>query len=182
MTMKWMDKIRSLGVVWAVMVAVVTLAACGRSASTAAAAGGSSADSTPTVAGVVVSATTIAGAGTVLVDGTGFALYTLGSEASGTIQCTETCAAKWPPLLLSDGTTSATAGSGVSASDLGTIARPDAGTQVTYKGLPLYLWVGDESPGQVTGQGVAGFSVAKASGQSSPNPSASSSASSRYGY
>jgi hypothetical protein len=58
-------------------------------------------------------------------------------------------------------------GSGVSASKLGTIARPDGGTQVNYNSLPLYLFLGDQSPGQANGQGVAGFHVVTASGSSS---------------
>jgi predicted lipoprotein with Yx(FWY)xxD motif len=45
---------------------------------------------------------------------------------------------------------------------VGTFTRTDDGTtQVTYKGLPLYFWKGDTKPGDVTGQGIGGFSVAK---------------------
>jgi len=33
---------------------------------------------------------------------------------------------------------------------------------VTYNGHPLYSWTGDYSPGDTTGQGIGGFSIAKA--------------------
>jgi predicted lipoprotein with Yx(FWY)xxD motif len=140
--------------------AVMVLSACGKS--TTPNAGGTSTPPTQ-AASVTVSTASISGAGTVLVDGQGFPLYTLKTEASGTIMCTGSCATAWPPLLLPAGVTAATAGSGVEASKLGTIKRPDGGTQVTYKGLPLYLFASDQS-GQATGDGVAGFSVASVSG------------------
>jgi predicted lipoprotein with Yx(FWY)xxD motif len=55
----------------------------------------------------------------------------------------------------------------VDSSKLGTIDRPDGGTEVTYNGMPLYLYVGDKSPGQANGQGVGGFFAVTASGASS---------------
>jgi predicted lipoprotein with Yx(FWY)xxD motif len=98
---------------------------------------------------------TASGVGTVLVDGTGLTLYELETEASGQIMCTGACRTAWPPLLLPAGATSATPGPGVTGT-LGTIARPDGGTQVTYEGRPLYLYSGDQSPGQANGQGIQG--------------------------
>jgi predicted lipoprotein with Yx(FWY)xxD motif len=94
--------------------------------------------------------------------------------------CTGSCAQSWPPVLLTDGATAATAGSGVDASKLGTIDRPDGGTQVTYAGMPLYLWTGDSAPGQATGQGVAGFSVASPAGASAASASGSSGSGGHY--
>jgi len=35
---------------------------------------------------------------------------------------------------------------------LGTVRRANGQLQVTYGGWPLYLWFGDDSPGQATGQ------------------------------
>jgi predicted lipoprotein with Yx(FWY)xxD motif len=68
--------------------------------------------------------------------------------------------AAWPPLVVPAGGT-ATAGPGVTGT-VGAFTRADNGTtQVTYKGLPLYLWKSDTKPGDVTGQGIGGFSVAK---------------------
>ena len=43
------------------------------------------------------------------------------------------------------------AGAGVSQKLLGSVARPGIGEQVTYAGHPLYLF--DQGPGQVTGEG-----------------------------
>ena len=31
---------------------------------------------------------------------------------------------------------------------LGTLTRPDAGVQITFKGMPLYTYAGDSQPGQ----------------------------------
>jgi hypothetical protein len=71
---------------------------------------------------------------------------------------------------------------------LGTLTRADGTTQVSYRGLPLYYWQGDKKPGDATGNGIDGFSVATVSG-SAPMPSASapasapaSSSSGGYGY
>ena len=53
---------------------------------------------------------------------------------------------------------------------LGTLARADGTTQVTYDSAPLYYWQGDAKAGDVTGNGVNGFSVATVSG-AGPSPS-----------
>jgi predicted lipoprotein with Yx(FWY)xxD motif len=46
----------------------------------------------------------------------------------------------------------APAGSGVRTALLGTTQRTDGTVQVTYDKWPLYLWVVDSAPGDVTGQ------------------------------
>ena len=46
------------------------------------------------------------------------------------------------------------AGAGANASLLGTTARGDGTTEVTYKGHPLYYFVGDMAPGDTKGQGL----------------------------
>jgi predicted lipoprotein with Yx(FWY)xxD motif len=154
----------SVRLIWIVSTVALVMSACAKS--TTPSSGGSSG---PTSQGgsVTIGTSSAPGVGTVLVDAKGFTLYDLASEAGGTIMCTGACASNWPPLLLPAGVMSATAGSGVSASKLGTITRPDGGTQVTYSGMPLYLFVGDQSPGQANGQGVAGFHVVTPSGSSS---------------
>jgi predicted lipoprotein with Yx(FWY)xxD motif len=155
----------SIRLLWIVSAAALVLSACSKS-STPTYGGGSS----PTAAqggSVTIGTSSVPGMGTVLVDSKGFTLYDLASEAGGTIMCTGSCAANWPPLLLPAGVMSAAAGSGVDAGKLGTIKRPDGGTQVTYNGMPLYLFVNDQSAGQANGQGVAGFHVVTPSGSSS---------------
>jgi predicted lipoprotein with Yx(FWY)xxD motif len=96
--------------------------------------------------------------GTVLVGPTGLTLYTHAGDTSMTSTCTGGCATAWPPLTIPSGQ-QPTAGPGVTG--LGTFVRPGGATQVTANGLPLYGWQGDQKPGDVTGQGIAGFSVAR---------------------
>jgi predicted lipoprotein with Yx(FWY)xxD motif len=100
-----------------------------------------------------VATATAAKLGTVLVDDRGFTLYLLAPEKGGKIKCVDKCLDFWPPLLTSDGR-SPVGGEGIDASLLGTIERPEGGTQVTYHDYPLYLFAGDEAPGQAKGQGV----------------------------
>ena len=120
---------------------------------------------------VEVNTGTASGVGTVLVDGTGLTLYELDTEANGQIMCTGACRSAWPPLLLPAGVASATPGPGVTGT-LGTIVRPDGGRQVTYDGRPLYLYSGDQSPGQANGQGIQGVWFAMTpSGPSGGGPS-----------
>jgi len=63
----------------------------------------------------------------------------------------------WPPLLA---TGKPTAGTGLTASKLGTITRSGGKQQVTYNGHPLYLFIKDQKVGQTTGQGVTAFGAA----------------------
>lgn len=98
---------------------------------------------------------TVPGLGKVLTDGQGFTLYIFEPDKqSGRSTCYGNCASAWPPLLLPAGVTAPLAGTGVTSTLLGTTARTDGTTQVTYNRWPLYLWVNDSSPGQATGQGI----------------------------
>jgi len=49
------------------------------------------------------------------------------------------------------------AGSGADGMLLGTTQRKDGRTQVTYAGHPLYYFITDKKPGDVTGQGINAF-------------------------
>ena len=93
--------------------------------------------------------------GSLLVTPGGMTLYHLTSEKPGSIGCTGQCATAWPPLLLS-GNAKVKAGSGVAATGLGTIRRPDGRLQVTYDGIALYRYAADRKAGDVKGQGVEG--------------------------
>ena len=99
-----------------------------------------------TAKSVVISTVKNSKLGTLLVSGK--TLYTL--KASKTA-CSTSCLKVWPELVLPKGMTKATAGSGVSASKLGTISRSGGVLQVTYGGKPLYFFVGDKSSGAVNG-------------------------------
>lgn len=124
-----------------VIAAAVALAACGG--------GGGGATATAGTGMNAVSTQDIGGAGTVLVDSSGQALYASDQEkAAGKILCTGACNSFWEPLTASGNAAS----SGSVPGMLGTVKRPDGGTQVTYNGEPLYTFTQDQ-PGEVTGDG-----------------------------
>jgi len=89
--------------------------------------------------------------GVILTTPTGFALYTYTADHPGGPGCTGECLKFWPPLLLPAGITQPVAGPGISG--LGTFAR-DGRLQVTFKGLPVYTYIADKQPGEVTGENV----------------------------
>lgn len=106
----------------------------------------------------VVTTGSVAGLGTVLVNGEGFTLYMFEPDRqSGRSTCYGECENLWPPVLLVDGVKAPATGAGVNASLLGTTVRtgdPDDLEQITYNGWPLYLWHGDSQPGEATGQAL----------------------------
>ena len=102
---------------------------------------------------VTVEAAPVGQLGTVLVTNKGFALYMFPPDQARHVTCTGGCATAWPPLLVHSGETIA-AGPGVRAGLLGTAPNPGGGRVVTYRGWPLYTYLGDASPGHAAGQGV----------------------------
>jgi predicted lipoprotein with Yx(FWY)xxD motif len=92
--------------------------------------------------------------GRILFDGRGFALYAFTADPRGGTSCTGDCARAWPPYIVSG---RLRAGSGVRASLMGTIRRPDGTRQLTYRGKPLYYYIGDTAPGVVRCQNVREF-------------------------
>ena len=93
--------------------------------------------------------------GRVLASSRGLTLYYYGEDkpGSGTSVCTGACATAWPPLAAP-----VKAPSGVRLpGPLGMITRPGGVKQVTVNGFPVYLYVGDKSPGQDAGDGIGGF-------------------------
>ena len=92
--------------------------------------------------------------GQILVDGNGMTIYLFEKDKGTTSMCDASCAQFWPPVTTSG---APKAGSGVTAAKLGTTKRADGTTEVTYNGHPLYLYTGDKSPGDVTGQGLNAF-------------------------
>lgn len=90
--------------------------------------------------------------GTIVVDSEGMTLYVFDNDSEGTSACTGDCAANWPPL-----TGEVTAGEGTDEGLLGSTERDDGSMQVTYDGLPLYYFAGDEAAGDTNGQGVGGI-------------------------
>ncbi|HEY3921017.1 MAG TPA: hypothetical protein VGL76_02785 [Gaiellaceae bacterium] len=91
--------------------------------------------------------------GKVVVSATGRTLYHYTVEAKGQAQCTGSCSKLWPPLLVKSGA-KPVAGTGLTASKLGTRKRPDGTMQVTYGGFGLYMYAGDKKAGQANGEAV----------------------------
>ena len=126
------------GLVIAVAVAIAACGSGGGGNATAASMGASG-----------VSTKDIGGAGTVLVDSSGQALYASDQEAAaGKVLCTGACNSFWEPVTASGKVTSSSSVSG----KLGTVKRPDGTMQVTYNGMPVYSFTQDQA-GQVTGDG-----------------------------
>ncbi len=93
--------------------------------------------------------------GQVLVDAKGLTVYLFLADRNSVSACnTASCVQYWPPVLTNG---AAQAGTGVTASLLGTITRADGTTQVTYSGHPLYRFFSDKAAGDAAGQGVNAF-------------------------
>jgi predicted lipoprotein with Yx(FWY)xxD motif len=117
----------------------------------------------------------------ILVNGKGLPLYTYQADTATSSKVTGELAALWPPLVANNPTASGTTGA------LSTVVTTN-GRQVTYNGHFLYTFA-EDSPGQVTGQGVQNFFVATpgiavnrgntSSTRSAPAPAP---ATNRYGY
>lgn len=85
-----------------------------------------------------------------LVGPSGMTLYTFDQDAagSGKSMCNGPCATNWPPLMAD--------GMAKPMGDYSVIMRDDGGKQWAYKGKPLYFWVKDGKPGDMTGDGFKG--------------------------
>jgi predicted lipoprotein with Yx(FWY)xxD motif len=117
--------------------------------------------------------------GTILVDTKGFTLYTYAKDTKDHSRVTGELLSFWPALVVRAGVTPV----GKHVSGIGFFTRSNGQHQVTDHGKPLYLFVSDTKPGQVTGQGVSGFSVVRvhSSATSSAGVGPSSSTSSPSG-
>ena len=103
--------------------------------------------------GVVISTRKVPKPGTVLVNGEGLTLYMFVPDKRVKVTCKGTCAVVWPPLLLPKGARAQAAGK-AEARLLRSDPDPAGGRVVTYNGWPLYTYVGDRAPGQVSGQAL----------------------------
>lgn len=97
-------------------------------------------------AGTAPATTRMQGDQAYLVDANQMTLYTFDKDAEGQSNCHDDCAAKWPPLTA--------AADAPLADGYSLITRQDGLRQVAYKGQPLYLWIKDHAPGDMTGDGV----------------------------
>ena len=90
---------------------------------------------------------------TILVNFQGLTIYSLPGEGqvSGKSKfiCTNSsCLRTWHPLLDVSGAPNCC------VAGLGIIRRPGGDQQVTYHGRPLYIFSGDQMPGDIKGQGI----------------------------
>ena len=81
--------------------------------------------------------------GKVLTDQKGMTLYVFDKDEAGKSACNGPCATNWPPLMV--------VGDAKSEADYTVIIRDDGGKQWAYKGRPLYTWIKDTKPGDISG-------------------------------
>ena len=180
-----------------VAAAAALLAACGSSSASGSGStsgsgsGASSAASSPAAAAAPVKpstsaaglkSVTTAGGSQVLTTAQGFTVYMFAIDTPTKSNCDATCLTFWPAL------TGMPSGAGLTGK-FGTITGTGGITQATYDGHPLYLFVKDTKPGQISGNGVntsgglwyaltpSGVKLAKA-----PKPVSSSTAGGSGGY
>lgn len=119
----------------------------------AAPSGSASAASAATTVG-----TTHTALGTILVAGPQhLTVYLFAADKGSKSSCSGECVQVWPPVT-TKGSPHATGGALASA--LGSTSRAGGVKQVTYKGHPLYYYVGDQHSGTTTGQGIDSFGAA----------------------
>ncbi|NOT27707.1 MAG: hypothetical protein HOP16_16595 [Acidobacteria bacterium] len=80
-----------------------------------------------------------------LTDTGGMTLYTFLKDTAEASNCNGGCAVQWPPV----------AATGAPPNDAWTvITRMDGSKQWAFRGKPLYRWIKDGRPGDITGEGV----------------------------
>jgi predicted lipoprotein with Yx(FWY)xxD motif len=122
----------------------------------------------PAVNNAVLITKTDSKLGQYLADPSGKALYTYNADSNGVSNCTGSCLANWPAYVDTGSTTNLPAGVTV-------IKRSDNGQmQYAFNGQPLYYFTSDTS-GQVSGDGIENFKVARPAAPSTPSSSSSSS-------
>ena len=145
-----------------VLVAVLTLAACGSSSNTSStttsgySAGNANNSGTPSTSSAgttlhTASATVGGKTVTLLTNAQGRTLYYFKADTPTTAACSGGCASTWPPYLSSG------AGAPTSASALAgklAVQTTANGQQITYNGHLLYTYSGDSAPGQTNGEGI----------------------------
>jgi predicted lipoprotein with Yx(FWY)xxD motif len=95
--------------------------------------------------------------GKILVNSKGFTLYLWAKDKPDKSACSGACLSVWPFVIVSG---KPTAGPGVAASKLGTIAVKVGGKtekELTYDKHPLYTFVSDVKAGIVSGEGNTSF-------------------------
>ena len=132
-------------------VVLLPAAACGSNMASSGA--GTTPTNAKTPGGALAVATT--SLGPVLVDHSGRTVYLLTADTPGHSSCPAQCLQDWPLVPAPEGT-SVPSVRGISAV-LSTAKASSGAPMLTAGGWPLYTFVKDEAPGDVTGQGVKSF-------------------------
>jgi predicted lipoprotein with Yx(FWY)xxD motif len=140
----------------AVAALAVALAACGssdkkKSSASSATTTSGGAQAKPKSVGVALRKVSF---GKVVVGPDSHTVYLFLKDKGTTSKCNGACAKVWAPLTT---TGQPQAGSGLSASMLGSSTRADGTMQVTYGGHPLYYYDDDKRPGMTEGEGKKEF-------------------------
>lgn len=130
-------RLRSIGIVAAVLIGFA-MSGCGDSGGSDEAAGGS---------GAQLTTAEVDGVGTVLVDADGMTLYTNEAESDGRVRCVGACVDFWPPAV-GDVPSEVEGVDGTFAD----VERPDGTRQLTLDGQPLYTFA-EDSRGTADGDG-----------------------------
>jgi predicted lipoprotein with Yx(FWY)xxD motif len=127
---------------WVAAVTLLVVSGCGASSTPKTASPSARAD-------IHVASTSL---GRVLVDGHGMTLYMLTADSPGHSSCAGSCLTYWPAVAPS----SSTSLPGVTGT-VGHTTTPDGKPIATVGGWPLYTYVADKVPGDVSGEGVKSF-------------------------
>lgn len=93
---------------------------------------------------------TLADGRNILADADSLTVYSFDPDGTGGVStCFDKCAQKWPPVLVDAAT--------VVGGRIGKTQRPEGTFQITFDGKPMYGFVNDAEPGDITGDGVGGI-------------------------
>jgi predicted lipoprotein with Yx(FWY)xxD motif len=149
-----MTSYRTVGKIGALSLgAVVALSSCGGGASNGSSQSGgnpSASHSSGSTDAIQVRHTSL---GDVLVDSSGMTVYLLTSDRPSKSNCSTDCLNYWPPVAAPKPGTKLP---GVVAT-VGRTHSAAGSSMATVGGWPLYTYVGDKAPGDVTGEGVHSY-------------------------
>lgn len=76
----------------------------------------------------------------------GMTVYTFDKDEAGKSNCDDSCLAVWPAVSTAD----------ISGAGIGSVTRDDGTKQATFKDKPIYLFLGDTTPGAANGDKLGG--------------------------
>ncbi|HEX2895594.1 MAG TPA: hypothetical protein VHO29_16450 [Marmoricola sp.] len=129
--------------------ALLALTGCGSASYSSGSAKPSATPTRASTGSIHVASTSL---GQVLVDGSGRTVYLLTADGPGRSTCSGSCLSSWPPVAPASGSTLP----GVTAT-VDRATTPSGGSIATVGGWPLYTFVQDKAPGDVSGEGLRSF-------------------------